>query len=196
MFFYDQELQLYINDEPLLISSKIQKSAKKIGLTLKWDHNGYVNQISYDDAKSLSVELGIVMLSVRDFMNLAKREPRVASPNFAEWLDDTYSLLHDQSMVAANGQRLDVPPSRPGWFDLDCVAADGFPSKISSSPGAGKWKFWTQGDSSFKAAAARSFVTPSGTCSLDLGIPSFAQHPNFYDLRGLPFAADFGCQPT
>jgi hypothetical protein len=179
MFFYDQTLQLYINDEPLLISSKIQKAAAKIGLTLKWDHNGYVNQISYDDARCLSAELGIVMLSVRDFMNLAKREPRVASPNFAEWLDDTYNLLPDQSMVAANGQRLGVPPSRPGWFDLDCVAADGFPSKLSSSPGAGKWKFWTQGDSSFKAAAVRSFVTSSGTCSLDLGIPSFAQHPNF-----------------
>ncbi|KAM7192132.1 DHH phosphoesterase [Rhypophila sp. PSN 637] len=181
MFFYDQTLQLYINDEPLVISSKIQKAASKIGLTLKWDQNGHINQISYDDVKALSAELGIVMLSVRDYMNLAKREPRVASPHFAEWLDDTFSLLPDQEvMVNASGQRLDIPPSRPGWFDIESVrVGDGLPSTTSSSPGAGRWKIWTQNDRTFKAAAVRSFVTSSGTCSLDMGIPPFAQHPNF-----------------
>lgn len=50
---------------------------------------------------------------------------------------------------------------------------------LKDSPGLDLWKFWTLGHHEFTAAAVRSFVTSSGTCSLDLGIPDFAQHPNF-----------------
>ncbi|KAK5993557.1 hypothetical protein PT974_06991 [Cladobotryum mycophilum] len=178
MFFHDPELQLYINDEPLLISSKVQKAAQYIGLTLQWNQKGHVHKISYDEVKSLSAELGIVMLSVQEFMHLAKREPRMASSNFAEWLDDTYTLLPDDRMKRSDGNVLDVPPSRPGWFDLSSVGEDGLPTDISSSAGENRWKFWTQSDSSFEAAAVRGFVTSSGTCSLDLGVPCFARHPN------------------
>ena len=179
IFFYDNELQLHINDQPLLISSKIQKAAKKIGINLTWDRNGYIHQVSYDEVKLLSNELGIVMLSVRDYMNLVKREPKLASPDFAEWLGDTYTLSPENRMMDSEGQLLNVPSSRPGWFELAHVGNNGLPTNLSSLPGTGKWKFWTQSDSSFTAGAVRSFVTSSGTCSLDLGIPSFARHPNF-----------------
>lgn len=179
MFFYDSTLQLYINDEPLLVSSKILGAAKRAGVTLSWNEHGFINKIPFSDVKALSSELGSVMLTIREFMNLAKREPRVASRDFAEWLDDTFTLSTDNRMIDANGDIFNVPAMRPGWFDLDSIDEDGLPTAMTSLPAVGKWKFWSQNDHSFTAAAVRSFVTSSGTCSLDLGIPSFARHPNF-----------------
>jgi hypothetical protein len=156
----------------------VQKAAARAGVVLSWDKNGFINKIPYDEATRLCSELGSVILSVKEFMNLAKREPRVASSDFAEWLNDTFVLFQDGRMVNSNGSTLNVPVSRPGWFYLDSIGADGLPTAISALPEPGKWKFWTQNDSSFSAAAVRSFVTSSGTCSLDLGIPPFARHPN------------------
>ncbi|KAK2597396.1 hypothetical protein QQS21_006020 [Conoideocrella luteorostrata] len=56
-------------------------------------------------------------------------------------------------------------------------------TKASLLPAVGKWKFWTLGHPSYVAGAVRSFVTSSGTCSLDLGIPSFAKHANLMILE-------------
>lgn len=178
MFFYDSELQLYINSTPLLISSTVQRAAAKLGLSLRWDHNGHVNQVSYDEAELLCKELGIVVLDVKQFMHLAQRETSVASPDFAEWLHDTFSLSADHQMLDAKDKPLSIPASRPAWFNLCDVGDDGLPAEISPKPAAGKWKFWTLDDPSFVSGAVRSFVTSSGTCSLDLGIPRFAKHAN------------------
>jgi hypothetical protein len=144
MLFYDSELELFINDEPLLISSKTQNAAKDIGIDLSWDQNGYIHKVSHADVMALSAKLGMVVLSVKDFMNLVQREPRVTSHKFAEWLQDSYELTPDGEMRDSTGKVLDVPSSRPGWFDLDNVGADkGLPTSVSMAPGANKWKFWT-----------------------------------------------------
>ncbi|CAH0036031.1 unnamed protein product [Clonostachys rhizophaga] len=95
MLFYDSELELFINDEPLLISSKTQNAAKDIGINLSWDQNGYIHKVSHADVMDLSAKLG-------------------------EMRDST-------------GKILDVPSSRPGWFDLDNVGADGLPTSVSTS---------------------------------------------------------------
>ncbi|KAL7797735.1 hypothetical protein V8C43DRAFT_313887 [Trichoderma afarasin] len=178
MFFYDSTLRLYINDTPLLISSKVQQAARRAGAKLTWNNNGHVNSVSYDESKAISKDLGIVMLSVREYMHLARREPRVASEVFAEWLVDSYTLSSDKRMIDFSGREVVVPPSRPGWFDLDDIGDDGLPTQISGSPAAGKWKLWTHEDDRFVSSAVRSFVTSAGACSLDLGIPQFASHPN------------------
>ncbi|KAL7930848.1 hypothetical protein V8C35DRAFT_324056 [Trichoderma chlorosporum] len=178
MFFYDNTLRLYINDTPLLISSKVQQAARRAGAKLRWDNNGHINGVSYDESKAICKELGIVMLSVREFMHLARREPRVASDMFAEWLLDSYTLSSDKRMIDLSGREVVVPPSRPGWFDLEDIGDDGLPTKISGSLAAGRWKFWTHEDDRFVSSAVRSFVTSAGACSLDLGIPQFASHPN------------------
>lgn len=119
-------------------------------------------------------------------MHLARREPRVASDVFAEWLLDSYTLSSDKRMIDFSGRDVVVPPSRPGWFDLDDIGDNGLPTQISGSPAAGKWKFWTHEDDRFVSSAVRSFVTSAGACSLDLGIPQFASHPNFDDQRMQP----------
>ncbi|GAP92259.1 hypothetical protein SAMD00023353_7600010 [Rosellinia necatrix] len=177
MLFYDRVLDLYINDKPLLISSKVQQAAFKVGVSLRWNSNGYVRGVSSDEVKLLSQELGLVMLSVQDFMHLAQREPRVASNEFAEWLSDSFFLSPHGRMLDSGERELEIPASRPGWFDINNIADSGLPSDISPTPTAGKWKFWSLEDPGFKSTAVRGFVTSSGTCSLDLGIPHYARHP-------------------
>ncbi|PNP59490.1 hypothetical protein THARTR1_00980 [Trichoderma harzianum] len=178
MFFYDSTLRLYINDTPLLISANVQQAARRAGAKLTWNNNGHVNSVSYDESRAICKELGIVILSVREYMHLARREPRVASDVFAEWLLESYTLSSDKRMIDFSGREVVVPPSRPGWFDLDDIGDEGLPTQISGSPAAGKWKFWTHEDGRFVSSAVRSFVTSAGVCSLDLGIPQFAIHPN------------------
>ncbi|KAL7944575.1 hypothetical protein V8C42DRAFT_353466 [Trichoderma barbatum] len=178
MFFYDNILQLYTNNTPILISSKVQQAARRAGAKLTWDNNGHVNGVFHDESKTICKELGIVMLSVREFMHLARREPRVASDVFAEWLLDSYTLSSDKRMIDLSGREVVVSPSRPGWFDLNDIGDEGLPTKISGSPAAGGWKFWTHEDDRFVSSAVRSFVTSAGACSLDLGIPQFVSHPN------------------
>lgn len=146
-------------------------------MNVKWNSKGHIYGLSYDDACALAASLGSMMLSVRDFMHLAVREPRVASPHFAEWLSGTYELSKTGETLDHNGNNVDTPVSRPGWFNLSDIGGCGNPRKRVSSNEEGLWKFWTPGSSEWKSAAVRSYVTSSGTCSLDLGIPTFAKHP-------------------
>ncbi|KAF5649810.1 DHH phosphoesterase [Fusarium tjaetaba] len=177
MFFYDSTLQLYISDKPLLISDRVLKAGERIGISVTWDDNGYVNKVSYKMAKGLSQELGSVLLTVQDFMGLAQRQPWAASQEFAEWLDDTYTLSQESTaMLDAKGNPISVPQARPAWFSLDNIDGRGLPTLLSEFPERDLWKFWTLGHRGFTAAAVRSFVVSSGTCSLDLGIPQFARH--------------------
>ena len=177
MFFFDHELQLYINDSPLLISSRVVKAARRLNIQLRWNNKGHVQGVSYDVAMALSANLGIQVLSVSEFMSLVKREPRVASSEFAEWLTDRYTLSKSGKMLDAQGKVVRAPTARPGWFDLEDCDERGLPTKLSYMNVPSMWKFWTPGSSEWEAGAMRSFVTSSGTCSLDLGIPTFAQHP-------------------
>ncbi|KAK4631165.1 hypothetical protein CLAFUW4_03784 [Fulvia fulva] len=78
--------------------------------------------------------------------------------------------------------------ARPGWFDLEDIDERGLPTRFIRHNAAGKWKFWTHGHD-FTAGAMRSYVTSSGTCSLDLGVPTFARHENIMlreAYRGMP----------
>lgn len=180
MFIFDPVLRLYISDTPLLISARVLQAAKNVGISLSWNNDGHVNRISYHMAQRLCRELDSVLLSVQDFMHLAKRQPCVASHDFAEWLNDTFTLSPDGKFILdSSGGITTLSHARPAWFALDSVGKVGLPTTTTSSPAMNLWKFWTPGDPTFVAAATRSFVTSSGTCSLDLGIPAFAQHSNF-----------------
>lgn len=180
MFIFDPILQLYISDTPLLISARVLQAAKNAGISISWNNDGHVNRISYHMAKKLCRELNSVLLSVQEFMHLAKRLPCVASHDFAEWLNDTFTLSPDgKCILDSSGGTTTLSHARPAWFELDSIGKDGLPTTTTTSPDMNLWKFWTPGDPDFVAAATRSFVTSSGTCSLDLGIPAFAQHSNF-----------------
>jgi len=128
---------------------------------------------------SLSQKLGIVTLSVRQFMGLASRTPEVASPRFAEWLSDTYIIDSNGICYDNSGSIVDLPHGRPGWFRLEDVSYEGYPMKVNDQNSIGLWKYWSPNlnDPGVKCGAMRSFVTSSGTCSLDLGIPAGARHP-------------------
>ena len=177
MFFYDEILQLHINLSPLLISSRVLKAARNTGVQLTWNSKGEICGVSYADKEALSRDLGITNLSVRDFMALVCREPKVASSEFAEWLIDRYTLSETRQCFDSQNKFVEMPISRPAWFRLEDVDDRGLPRRTSSSYSPGLWKFWSPGDIGFTSAAMRSFVTSSGTCSLDLGIPTFAKHP-------------------
>lgn len=176
MFFFDTKLQLYINDTPLLISSRVLKAARAVDVDLQWNEEGYVCAVSHEVAQAMSKALGIIALSVAEFMDLAKREPRVASVNFAEWFADRYTLTEDSQILDSNGQIVAITPARPGWFVLDDIDHRGLPNKIFKSSSLGLWKFWTPDHCGLTFGGLRSFVTSSGTCSLDMGIPVFAKH--------------------
>lgn len=177
MFFYDKILQLHINLSPLLITSRVLKAARKTGVQLTWNNKGEICSVSYAEKEALSRELGITNLSVRDFMALVRRESKVASSEFAEWLIDRYTLSETRQCFDSQNEFVEMPISRPAWFRLEDVDDRGLPGRTSSSNSPGLWKFWSPGHTEFTSAAMRSFVTSSGSCSLDLGIPAFAKHP-------------------
>lgn len=159
------------------MSSAVIDAAHTIGEEVAWNSDGYICGVSYEKSKALSRQLGITMLSVREFMALAKREPRVASSQFGEWLTDKYSVDSEGRTLDSQGSLVQVAMARPAWFDLGDIDESGLPSKLSTSSSSGKWKFWTPGHTEFQSGAIRGFVTSSGTCSFDLGIPTFAKHP-------------------
>jgi len=176
MFFFDEILGLHINDSPLLVSSKVVNSARKIGLCIRWNSDGYICGISHDACAALSQEPGIKMLSACDFMALNKRQPRMASSEFPEWLTDLYTITTDGQYLDSCGGTTQMPLGRPGWFDLEDIDDAGLSMKLSSLNSKGKWKYWSLEDPTFTSGAMRSFFTSSGTRSLDLGIPKFATH--------------------
>jgi len=112
MFFYDDVLSLYINDSPLLISSKVVTAARSVNVDLRWDNKGQVCGVSYDVSMNLSQRLGIQVLSVREFMALATREPRVTSSEFAEWMTDRFTVAENSQIFDSNGERVHLPISR------------------------------------------------------------------------------------
>lgn len=137
------------------------------------------------------------MLGAQEFIGVAQRYPEVESSSFAEWLLDTFAICGKERspMVAdetvllkfshqTNGFQLqsqdvrwNIPIARLEWFDIRNVGPEGLPTTISSSNSVGHWKFWSLGSTELISGAMRSFVTYSGTCSLDLGTPVYAQHP-------------------
>ena len=177
MFFYDDTLQLHVNLSPLLVSSRVLQAARNAEVQLTWNSKGEICGVSHADKEALSRELGITNLSVRDFMALVSREPRVASSEFAEWLTDRYTLSDTRQCFDSQNKLVEMPISRPAWFRLEDVDDRGLPKRTSSFNSPGLWKFWSPGHTDFTSAAVRGFVTSSGTCSLDLGIPAFAKHP-------------------
>jgi len=177
MLFYDEPLALWISDMPLLISAKVLDIARLLDLGLNWNKEGYVCGVDHDTSMKLSKALDSVTISVAQYMRLALREPRVASSKFAEWLTDPYTMREGR-MSDVVGNIVYSDTARPGWFDLTCIGERGLPPSFANESGLHKWKLWTLGHGYMTSGAMRGFVTSSGTCSLDLGIPVFARHPN------------------
>jgi hypothetical protein len=197
MFIYDEALRLHISTNPLLISSRVWKAARNIdpNLRVQWDEHAFVCVISHDVATKLTKALGVKMLNVKDFMQLAHRHPQLQSEHFAERLSDTYQLrefvdvqashavptiLHQDPSsfgLLSSSASLKMLIARPGWIHLDDIGNDGLPKKLCSLNQSGHWKFWSPESTQHALGALRGFVSSSGTCSLDLRIPNIARHP-------------------
>jgi hypothetical protein len=176
MFFYDEALELYINDAPLVVSSRVLAISKSLGIQVRWNDKGQICGVTHETSLALAAALGSVPMTVRQYIALAQREPRVASTEFAEWLADTYTYK-DSVVFDSNGAPIPMPSARPGWFGLANTDEHGIPITLTATSSLDEWKFWTPCDPTFQSGAIRGFVTSSGTCSLDLGIPVFARHP-------------------
>ena len=142
--------------------------------TLQWDSEGFICRVSQDVALSPSRKLGIMTLSISQFMDLARRRAEVNSSHFTEWFTDSYSLSADGTCGNHLVEDVPLPVGRPGWFRLEHIDQQGFPTQINSRSTLGQWKYWSPNsdDIGVKCGAMRSFVTSSGTCALDLGIPA------------------------
>ncbi|KAK6330807.1 hypothetical protein TWF718_003006 [Orbilia javanica] len=175
-FFYDDTLGLHISYSPLLVSSKVLKAAQDVGVNVRWNDKGYISSISYNDARKLCKALDIYMMSVAEYMSLLQRAPQIASSHFAEWLSDTYSFDQGE-YLDSTGKGISQYTARPGWFDPMATDSEGYPSGLVDFNAPSMWKFWSPGDPELVTGAMRGFVSSSATCSLDLGIPVFAQHP-------------------
>ena len=116
MFFYHQQLALWISDSPLLISAKVLNVAQSLNLTMTWSKDGYVCGIDHETSLKLSEALGSTTLTVAQYVHLALREPRVASSEFAEWLTDTYTM-REGKMLDVDGNVVYSDTARLGWFD-------------------------------------------------------------------------------
>ena len=86
MFLFDETLKLHIHLCPLLVSSRVLRAVKIAKVALNWNDKGEICGVSFTDKELLCCELGIKSIPASEFMALARREPRIASPDFAEWL--------------------------------------------------------------------------------------------------------------
>jgi len=122
---------------------------------------------------------GYCRFASRPFMGLASRRPEVSSSMFAEWLADTYKIDLSGICYSRSGKIVKLPRGRPGWFRLEDVNKQGYPTEVNDQSSLGLWKYWSPNpnDPGVECGAMRSFVTSSGSCSLDLGVPANTHHP-------------------
>lgn len=83
-------------------------------MQLRWNDQGYICAVPREDAQALYGGLGITTLSIREFMALARREPRVASSVFAEWLTDLYTLGEEGQCFDSRGELVEMPTAKDG----------------------------------------------------------------------------------
>lgn len=175
--FFDETLGLYVYTTPLKVSSQVLDAAKKIAIKVQWDSDGFICGLTHTATIAICEKLGIVLLSVKEFMALVKRHPDIASHQFAEWFIDSFIMDEEQNYTNGEGTNVELPFGRPGWFRLEEIDEEGIPNHVQQRNSLGLWKYWSPNETNMVSGALRSFVTSSGTCSLDLGIPATARHP-------------------
>jgi inorganic pyrophosphatase/exopolyphosphatase len=201
-FFFSKSTKIYVAKKPLKIDSRVKIAAERSNINLKWDDEGRINFIDFDDSKKLLASLGSVMLSpieywqvLRDAEEANDKEmiESLTSSTFCEWLDRVYikegTFIDHPSILSKynySGHKLksNEPHGRPGWFNPENnVNYDlGLPIsiKLSREKFDVSWKYWSPDFSVTNLdalAPIRGYVTSVGKPSLDLGIPVDARQP-------------------
>ncbi|MBU1913198.1 MAG: hypothetical protein KKB22_06690, partial [Candidatus Omnitrophica bacterium] len=203
-YFYSKSLKLHVAREPLKVDARVIQAADKLNVKITWDDEGNVVHISRNDGSMLLKELGATMLTPAELWIVykdaqdAKDEQilkSLTSLDFAEWFDvhfmeengKCYMIEHpkieknEDGTFVYKGDRTEVniTKGRAGWFNpQDNTDTIGMPVKLEKTFRGGNtpWKFWDIYTKFLKTGlgAIRSYVTSSGTPSMDLGIPPSA----------------------
>ncbi|MBU4304061.1 MAG: class IV adenylate cyclase [Candidatus Omnitrophica bacterium] len=144
-FFYSDSLGSYISRRPLKVDASVVQAAARIGIKLEWDDAGRIGSISFYNARRLLKELGMEMMSHREYWQIL-REACIAgdremvrellSDKYAEWLDvifikknDKYYMVEhpaiksdgtwDKQADRQKMQEIDMPEGRHAWFQFE-----------------------------------------------------------------------------
>lgn len=200
-YYYSKTLSAYIDLEPLRINQRVMRIAAQLDIKLSWDDDGYVCNITFEEAKRITAALGGFMMSPVEFWRVydeaytdSQNEviDSLTSHSFTEFLDRVYYssdeyIEHPQTACdncfAGEKSKRVIPAGRPGWFLFEDIDLEtGVPSKTRVKGVGDKalMKYWDPDvsvSSIGTCVAIRGYVTSVDNISLDLGIPVDSRQP-------------------
>jgi inorganic pyrophosphatase/exopolyphosphatase len=167
-YYYSALTNLYVKREFLKVDEQVQRMAQKFGIELSVDHEGRVNNITYNEAKQLVDSLGLDMMSLSEYWKILKEAgethdeqmlKHLRSAGFVELLDTVilegkYIINHPKVVITDNGYEyigerndVNIPVGVPGLiYPEDIDLASGFPKIVQNPRQYGDkrlWRYWS-----------------------------------------------------
>lgn len=199
-WFYSKTTGLYVSLEPLKIGTNVFKAAKELGISLNWDDNGFVINLTLHEAKLMAKKLGGMLLSPSEYWQVhkdaetEKREDVIAaleSKDYTEFLDRAYisedeyidhPVVNEDYSVSGNIIKYKEIVGRPGWIYRDEIdTKTGHPFLVHEKTKDDRLlKYWSpdlNASLHHICFPIRGYVTSVASISLDLGIPIDSRQP-------------------
>jgi hypothetical protein len=136
----------------LKVNKVVLDSAKELGITLTWDKEGRINNITFNEAKLLLKQLGYKMMSLPEYWRVSREAKEVhdeqltnhlKSKGFVEFTDSVIvnkseiinhpNLSYSDGAISYDGlhKSVNIPTALPGLiYEDDIDLETGFPSKV------------------------------------------------------------------
>ncbi|MFA5320470.1 MAG: tetratricopeptide repeat protein, partial [Candidatus Omnitrophota bacterium] len=205
-YFYSKTLGCYAGRRPLKVDMRVIKAAEELRIPLKWNDEGYIIDLSRNEAMLLLRRMGSFGLTPAEYWKLLRDAQEAGDKDMEsdllselpEWLDvhffqengGHFMIEHpeiarsEDGTFSCEGEKKwirNMPAARPGWFNPSGnIDGQGVPLLVVPHyiPGITGWKFWDIRTEYLLTGLGgiRGYVTSSDTTSLDLGIPSNARY--------------------
>lgn len=166
-YFYSPKNKLWIKRDFLKKSKDILNAEKKLKLKISFDQEQRVNYLTYPEARSLMEELGLTILTLKEYwlaLNDAKEIKdlqmidSLQGSNFVEFLDTVfkdYSIMLEHPKIIKKGEEYEfkgkevkvvIPKGKPGLIHSDQIdLKTGIPNKVrppSEYGNSNLWRYW------------------------------------------------------
>lgn len=167
-YYYSPSTNLYVKREFLTIDERVQRAAHELGIELSADHEGRINNITYNEAKQLLDSLGLEMMSLSEYWKILREAEEthdeqmlkhLRSAGFVELLDTVilegkYIIDHPQVVKTDVGyeyigekREVVIPEGVPGLiYPEDINEESGFPNVVQNPRQYGDkrvWRYWS-----------------------------------------------------
>jgi len=166
-YYNVKDIDLNIKREFLNDSPEVEEAADRLGIKIFSDKKGRVNNITFVEAKKLSEELRIEMMSLSEYWKALKSVTEnkdeqlgkhLRENDFVEFLDtviidgkyiiDHPQIIEKDGQVFYEGERkeINIINGVPGLIDIkDIDLSTGFPKKVfaPSEMNSSLWRYWS-----------------------------------------------------